>query len=420
MPRLIASWKPTAHRWPVTLRPRSCAARIAASSSSRRRDSYALNDVAPWSAHAATCSCGALRVGRLRTRVEVGRRYVDCRSGLAAGVDEALDAEITREVERAGGADGRHAARQVEHGEAGRRPNGLVRPHLVEQVVVHAHEPWEHRAPGEIHDARAGRHGHLPSRADGGDALALDDDRVVVSGGPTRAVDDAHMRECDDRRLERQELSDPDAATAGGGTERQENADERPDQPGGVHVSIQHFRILAQRTTTHGRDPEPACRAVREHDPGVDEHEEKDREQRISRDGRPALIRSRIAPPEECIEHPQRDERVVDVETAAPVESRERRGLARGVLERGVLTPAVDVVEDRQAVDDEQGGACRPERPRRLAARWLPPAEPFRRRPRNRSGGNRSTDRKCRPRHAPPGVLARTIVTEPRVAAAPG
>ena len=54
MPSAAASRKVTEQRWPVTLRPRLWASTIAAPSTTRETNMYALNEVAPLSAHSAT------------------------------------------------------------------------------------------------------------------------------------------------------------------------------------------------------------------------------------------------------------------------------------------------------------------------------------------------------------------------------
>jgi imidazolonepropionase-like amidohydrolase len=50
----IEADRSSAHRWPVTVSPRSCAATTAAFNSAWRRVVYALNEVAPRSAYFAT------------------------------------------------------------------------------------------------------------------------------------------------------------------------------------------------------------------------------------------------------------------------------------------------------------------------------------------------------------------------------
>jgi hypothetical protein len=152
---------------------------------------------------------------------------VDGRARLAAGVNQALDAEVTGEVERAGRADRRDAAGEIEHREALLRRDGRLPAHLVEEMVVHTDESRQHGAARKIEHPRARGNRDRPSRTDGRDPVRRDDDCLVLAGGPAGAVDDADMCERDDGRLEGQELPDPDATT-GGKNWRQKSDNEYP------------------------------------------------------------------------------------------------------------------------------------------------------------------------------------------------
>ena len=50
------------------------------------------------------------------------------------------------------------------------------------------------------------------------------------------------------------------------------------------------------------------------------------------------------------------------------MQARQRGSLARGVVERGVLAPAMNVVKDGQSVNEEQNGAGSPDCPRVLSS----------------------------------------------------
>ena len=58
-------------------------------------------------------------------------------------------------------------------------------------------------------------------------SVRLDDDRLVLEGRFPGAVDDADVRECDNRRFEGEELTDADAATRDK-ERRHENDDDQP------------------------------------------------------------------------------------------------------------------------------------------------------------------------------------------------
>jgi hypothetical protein len=101
--------------------------------------------------------------------------------------------EIGIRLERAGGADRGHAAREVEARDAdvdfvvaGERAcdvSAFAVGRGIEHVVVHADEPGEDGAAGKIDRLCAGRDLHRAVRADGADFGIGDDDGLVLHGG---------------------------------------------------------------------------------------------------------------------------------------------------------------------------------------------------------------------------------------------
>ena len=165
-------------------------------------------------------------------------------------VDEALEVELLIRVDAARGADGRHAGREEE----ARIAHAHELHAAVVHVVVQPDDPGDHGLPGEIDRARACRDGHRARRPDGGDLLAADDDRLPVLHRRAGAVDDARVRERDDRlvdghvRLERRARAhapERGAETARQTMEEHDSSERSHSEPSECVCERAHFRDVA-------------------------------------------------------------------------------------------------------------------------------------------------------------------------------
>ena len=64
------------------------------------------------------------------------------------------------------------------------------------------HETWNHALARQVDRRRTGGHGHTSRVADLRDVAVLDDDRLICASGSAGTVDDAHVGQCHDRRID--------------------------------------------------------------------------------------------------------------------------------------------------------------------------------------------------------------------------
>ena len=83
-----------------------------------------------------------------------------------------------------------------------------VRPHDVEQVIVHAHDARHHRIPVKIQHGCTGSGRHVRALLDRRDLSALDHDILIVDRRASGAVDNPHVGEHHLGRLHPHELLD--------------------------------------------------------------------------------------------------------------------------------------------------------------------------------------------------------------------
>jgi hypothetical protein len=135
-------------------------------------------------------------------REDIWTRDVDLRARVSSLVDRRLGPKIAREVRRAGGSYGRHTSRKVQGRE--RALCGYVShtgrvPNSVEQVIVHADEPWKNGPAWKIDDLRSGRRRQGICGIYGNNAPVSDDHGLVFLCMGARSIDYSDMRHRLDR-----------------------------------------------------------------------------------------------------------------------------------------------------------------------------------------------------------------------------
>ncbi len=133
---------------------------------------------------------------------EVRARHVHLGSGGLARLDPLAHFEIRVRLDRPGRADRRHTAREVETREAERHLGEGPASGRIEEVVVHPDEPREHGAAVQVENLRILRHVRRVGLLDRTDHALLQDDRLVLASGSPGAIDDADVRQRDDRRID--------------------------------------------------------------------------------------------------------------------------------------------------------------------------------------------------------------------------
>ena len=137
--------------------------------------------------------------------LEVGGRCVDPGAGHLSTVDAGLGVELTVAVHVAGGTHRRHAARQVQSRETLDEIRVDAWPGGVIEMLVHHHQPWNHRLVSQIEDLRLSRHRSRRRVTDRGDPPVANHDGLISARRGARAVDDSRVRERHDRGVDSHE-----------------------------------------------------------------------------------------------------------------------------------------------------------------------------------------------------------------------
>ena len=139
---------------------------------------------------------------RLRTvAVEVRRRRVDPRPGFAARLDVVAESNLREPVVRAGGSHRGHAAGEVQPRErlAGVRAH---RADGIQQMLMQPNDARNQRLSREIDRESTGWNLNGAVVAERGNFAVANDEGLIRSRRCARAVDDARVRQRDDRRVD--------------------------------------------------------------------------------------------------------------------------------------------------------------------------------------------------------------------------
>ena len=138
--------------------------------------------------------------------VQIRRRGIHRRAGLLACVDLLLQVDVHQPVRVARGPHGRDTAGEIEAHEADTKLAVHVRAGRVIGVLVDHDEAGDDALAGQIDDGRAVGRLHTGGIADLRDVGVSDDDRLPLARRRTGAVDDAHVGQGHNRRIDLDEV----------------------------------------------------------------------------------------------------------------------------------------------------------------------------------------------------------------------
>ena len=141
------------------------------------------------------------RAATLRAR-DVRRSDVDARSRRKSVIDLIfqIDLGVRRTTSRR--PNRRHTGAQIQSRPGIRHLHGAATRGRIEEVIVHAHDPGNHRRSAQVHHPCAHGHLHGRRRSDRRDAAGANHDRLIGLGRAAGSVDDQHVREREQRGVD--------------------------------------------------------------------------------------------------------------------------------------------------------------------------------------------------------------------------